>query len=178
MIIARGSKHNGDAAEMVVLSDPYFVKLTLDYTNPEGDMPEVRQEFLRLIDIFDQKKFMPVCRSCFEPAKILAFFKGTLFNEPWCGECIPYWLKAHEIKMDTFCDYLSALEFVDDYCRREKFFYRMIIRNMARLKGLPEFFGTQEALDFFREEPDAHCPPKERQAQLPAPNIQRQKFNL
>ena len=152
MIIARGLRHRGEPTELVVLSDPYYVKLLLDYRNPEGDMPEVRQDFLRLIFMFDRKKLIPLCPNCNEPAELLAFYKGTHFHEPWCGNCIPFWMRDHEMFMDIFCDYFSALEYVDDFCRGDRFFYKMIIRNIAKAKGLPNSFGTAEAAEFFRLE--------------------------
>lgn len=162
MIITRGLRHRGEPAELVVLSDPFFVKLLLDYRHPEGDMPEVRQDFLRLIELFDQKKFTRHCRACNEPAKLLAFYKSTLFHEPWCGTCIPHWMIDHDQKWVTFCDYISALDYVDDFCHGEKIFYRMIIRNIAVAKGLPNILGVDEAMEFFRPDSSAH-------ASLPVP---------
>jgi hypothetical protein len=152
MIITQGLRHRGEPADLVVLSDPFYVKRTLDFRNPEGDMPEVRQDFLRLIALFDQKSLLPMCRNCNEPAKLLAFYKGTLFFEPWCGTCIPHWMISQECRFDTFCDYMSALEYVDDFCHGEKFFYRMVIRNIAKAKGLPDKIGPREAVDFFAPE--------------------------
>ncbi|MCU7496236.1 MAG: hypothetical protein HF314_16135 [Ignavibacteria bacterium] len=152
MIISAGRKHKGEPAELVVLSDPFYVKQLLDFRNPDGPMPLIRQDFLRLIAMFDNKKFLTACRNCLQPAKLLAFYKGTLFHESWCSSCTPYWLKAYEGRLDIFCDYISALEYVDDYCFGDRFCYRMIIRNMAKLKGLPDKFGAGEALDFFRQD--------------------------
>ncbi|HEX2866576.1 MAG TPA: hypothetical protein VHO03_06020 [Ignavibacteriales bacterium] len=152
MIISDGRKHAGQSAELVVLSDPYYVKLVLDYRNPEGDLPLLRQEFMRLIAIFDQKKFKTHCRNCPGDARLLAFYKGTLFFEPWCSECTPYWVKKEAWKLDVFSDYLSALDYVDYYCHGERMFYKKIIRNIARLKGLPKNLNASAAERFFNAE--------------------------
>lgn len=149
MIIAGGSRHPGEPTELVIFTDPYYVKLLLDYRNPEGIMPEERADFLRLIALFDEKELKCVCWKCKQPASMLAFYKGTLFHESWCSECTPFWLKEEDLKMDIFCDYISALEYVDDYCNADKSYYRMIIRDIAKQKGLPDGFGEKEAVEFF-----------------------------
>ncbi|MGE5350658.1 MAG: hypothetical protein ACM3P0_01145, partial [Acidobacteriota bacterium] len=43
-------------------------------------------------------------------------------------------------------------EYVDDFCHGEKFFYRMIIRNIAKAKGLPDKLGPFEAVEFLAPE--------------------------
>lgn len=152
MIIVSGRKHICKPAELVVLADPHYVKLILDCESREGRMPRLRQEFLRLIERFDQKRLSAQCRNCSEQADLLAFYKGTLFHEAWCSGCAPYMRKGLEVRRDIFCDFMSAMEYVDDFCGGDIFFYRMIIRNIAKLKGLPEKFGAKEAVEFFRQD--------------------------
>lgn len=151
MIISVGRKHLGDPAELVVLTDPCYVEYLLTDENTEAQMPGLKAELRRLIDIFDRKKLSCSCRCCGRPVRCLAFYRESFFYETWCAECTPEWLIRDEWRMDKFYNYLSAVDFGIYFCHSDKYTIRMIIKIMAHLKGLPLEFGRREAKAFFKE---------------------------
>lgn len=61
MIISEG-KHKGEPTEWALFKDPYYVHLLIEYSNPVRLMPEVREDFQRLIKLFNAKEVKGVCR--------------------------------------------------------------------------------------------------------------------
>lgn len=150
MIITDSKKHKGKPAELVLLTDPYYVKLTLAGKCPDGNMPELQKEFIRLIAAFDEKKIRCRGKDCNFSAESIFFFKGTLFHYSLCVFCKPSWLKDNHWKFTRLADYRGALKYVELYCHGNKKSYRRIIRSMAIHKGLPQKFGAEQAVAFFK----------------------------
>lgn len=149
MLINIGKKYNGKSTEIVLLKEPDYVKWVLNKSDATGPLLRIKNDFQRLIEIFDSKDLIAECHKCKEPATRLSFYKGNTIPMTWCTECDPYTQGAIEGKLNIFNDYNSALEFVEYYYGGNKSSYKSIIRNIASLKGLPERVGEKQAQDFF-----------------------------
>lgn len=130
--------------ELGVLTRPFEVKLLLQSEEPGIEQSLLKNNFQRLISLFDQKEMTALCPSCSRKAKSLVFCKGVFFFELWCGECIPNWLLYPRGKLIRVSRYMNALRYVDDYLFGQEKYYNIIIEKLARLKGLT---GVPEALD-------------------------------
>ena len=149
MIINIGKKHNGKSTELVSLKEPDYVKWVLEKSDATGPLLRIKNDFLRLIEIFDGKSLTSKCFKCKEPATRLSFYKGDTVPFSWCSECDPYNQGAINGKLNIFSNYHNALEFVESYCGGNKSYYKHIIKNIASLKGLPDRVGEKQAQDFF-----------------------------
>lgn len=136
--------------ELIVLTDPYFVKCLLDKRSPNFEELELKKKLKLLMARFDEIKFTDSCHRCIKPAKYVAFFNGTFFSELWCGDCSPFWLENFAGSMDIFSTYRCALDYAAKYCRDDRMLFRALILQIARLKGLPEKLDAKEAIAFFR----------------------------
>ncbi|HEX2963527.1 MAG TPA: hypothetical protein VHO43_17155 [Ignavibacteriales bacterium] len=148
--MAEIAKPKGRPLEMMVLSDPYYVKYVIRRQSDTVGELKLKKEFKRLIAQFDEMKMNAECPNCGRPAKFLAYYKSTFFHELWCGECSPFWLEHFSGRMDIFNTYMSALDYVDSFCYGDRSLLKAIIRNLARLKGLSPKLNAREAKEFFR----------------------------
>lgn len=135
--------------EIVMLSDPHYVKCLLSKRSPDAEEYRLRKIYHELIARFDQKDLNAECGDCTRPARFLAFYKGTFFRELWCGECTPFWFEHFQGRMDIFSSYVSALDYVYVYLYGNRFFFRSVIREIARLKGLPDRARAKDMINFF-----------------------------
>jgi len=149
MIITIGKKHNGKSTELVLLKEPDYVKWVLDKSDATGPLLKIKDDFLQLIEIFDNKSLTTKCHKCGKPATRLSFYKGDTIPMSWCSICDPYSHGAFEGKLSIFSKYHSALEFVEYSCGGNKSSYKHIIRYLASIKGLPDRVGEKQAQDFF-----------------------------
>ena len=149
MIITIGKKHNGKSTELVLLKEPDYVRWVLNKSNASGPLLRIKNNFLELIEIFNNKDLITNCHRCQEPATRLSFYIGNTIPMSWCSKCDPYSQGAIDGKLNIFSDYNSALQFIEYYGGGNKSAYKHIIRNIASLKGLPDRVGEKQAHDFF-----------------------------
>ncbi|MGE5350657.1 MAG: hypothetical protein ACM3P0_01140 [Acidobacteriota bacterium] len=150
--MAEIAKHLKRTPELSVLTDPYYVRYIINLKNPDARELRLKEEFQRLITQFDLMKLKTECQNCTSPARFLAYMKGSFFYDLWCGDCSPYWIEHLRGSMDIFSGYMSALDYAEYYFPGDRFLARAIIRNLARLKGMPMKVNARRAKIFFRGE--------------------------
>lgn len=144
--------------ELIVLTEPYFVKCLLDKRSPNFEELELKKKLKLLMARFDAMEFKDECHYCTQPAKYVAFYNGTFFRELWCGQCSPFWHEHNVGHVDVFSSYRDALRYADKYCHGERMLFRAFIIQIAILKGLPEDADPKEMIKFFRGAPSVQSP--------------------
>jgi hypothetical protein len=149
MVINFG-KHTGKSVEWVMLKDPSYIEWILNEPNPKGGLIPVKQEILRLINIFDRKPFLRKCTGCKEKVAIRASFCD---DNPipwwWCNECEPDLSEILKGRIHMVITYRQALEHIHTYCGGRKADLNFLIHILAEAKGLPKRVGEKQAQSFF-----------------------------
>lgn len=146
MVISFGAQR-GKTAEEILIKEPFYVQYVLNEP-AHGPLLSLKKELLRLISIFDKKKFVVKCRSCGKLATRGSAYRrnpNPLFF--WCDDCdITSW-GATRHKLTVITTYESALfHLANDNANKKE--YRDLIKNLAIGKGLPNRI-TQKALTVF-----------------------------
>lgn len=145
MIIQSG-KHKGKTAALVILKYPDWVEWLIA-KHPENSLVA---EFRRLIEIMNKKPFIENCRSCEKLAVRASAYRNTPDDlYLWCDTCDPYGTGANHGKLYIVTTFNSALEHVNYTCEGRRSDKRIIIRELAQAKGLPERVGASQAAAFF-----------------------------
>ena len=152
MIINCGEKHKGRSVEMVIIKDPQYVKWVLETTNVSGPLLSVREEMIRLLNVFDGKVLTKKCQGldCNNVATGASVYKDNPNPMWWCNECDPYEHGALPGRLQIIETYVDALNHVRNYCKGRKSDYRDLIRSIAMAKGLGKRVGQEQAQEFFR----------------------------
>jgi hypothetical protein len=149
MIIQHG-KHTDKSVELVMLKDPSYIEWILNEPNPNGWLITVKQEILRLINIFDRKPFIRKCIGCKERVAIRA---SLCDDNPipwwWCNECEPNLNEILKGRIHMVITYTQALNHIQNYCGGRKGDLDFLIRTLAEAKGLPKRVGEKQARSFF-----------------------------
>ena len=124
----------------------------LEKTDSAGPLVYVRNEVIRLLSIFNNKKFIKECVGCGNVATYCTVYGNTVHNPHWfCDECDPYRLGAAQGRLNVLRTYEDSLEHVKFWCD-EKYNYKSIIRSMAEAKGLIGSVTKSRAQVFFNTE--------------------------
>lgn len=143
-------KHTGNSVELVMLKDPNYIEWILNEPNPNGWLITVKQEILRLIDLFDRKPFLKKCTGCKERVAIRA---SLCDDNPipwwWCNECEPDLIETLKGRIDIVITYTQTLNHIRNYCGGRKGDLNYLIHLLAEAKGLPKRIGEKQARSFF-----------------------------
>src|SRR5690606_41071399 len=123
-------KHKDKSTELILLTEPDYVKWVLNKSDASGPLLKIKNEFNRLIEIFDKKNLIKKCNGCGEPATRFSFYNGTIDPMVWCLKCDPYSQGAIEGKLNILNKYKDALQYVEYFCGGSKSYYKGIIKNM------------------------------------------------
>lgn len=155
MIINFGKKHIGKSVEFLVLKEPSYVKWTLDSDDITGPLLSVKNEMLRLIEIFDRKVIIKKCagHNCDKGATRTSLYKDNTSLMWWCDDCGPDPILILNGRIHLISSYREALFHVERYCGGRKSDYQALIRDLAQAKGLPLRAGEKQARSFFFKNP-------------------------
>ena len=145
-------KHAGTAMEVLMLKQPGYINWLLDYPAC-GPLAPMKQEAIRLVDVFDAKSFAEPCTAegCATCATRMTVHGESVVPMCWCDQCDPRRLGANPGRLYVIRTYQQALAHVTNSCHMRKSSYRVIVLNMARAKGLGERVGAREAEAFFNQ---------------------------
>jgi len=153
MIIKCGKKHNGKSVDEVMLKDPGYVKWVLENSNAAGQLKEIRNEMLTLIDIFNSKHFTKKCagNNCGKISTRCTAYKDNFqILYWWCDNCNPYQSGARAGTLHVIHTYQDALSYVADVCKNRED-YVAFIKRLAQEKGLPKRLKKGDINKFFLE---------------------------
>ena len=149
MMILHG-KHTGKSVEWVVLKDPSYTWWVLNEPNANGWLIPARQEALRLLNIFDRKRFLKKCTECKERVATKASFcDDSPIPLWWCNECEPDLTETLKGRIHTVITYTQAFDHIRDYSRGRKGDLNYLIHLLAEAKGLLKRVGEKQARSFF-----------------------------
>jgi hypothetical protein len=153
-------KHAGTTFEDLVLKEPAYVVWMLNH--PEHTGERACAEAKRLLDIFDKKPFITPCSGsgCNNQATRCSLYEESIQPRWWCNKCDPYSMGAKPGSLFIRQYYIEAWAYVHYMCNRRKRYFRELLRDMARAKGLPWRAGKQEVQAFFGTLPntlDSEC---------------------
>jgi hypothetical protein len=145
-------KHIGMSVERLVLTQPDYVVWMLGKEGATGALRQAQQEAGRLVRVFDRKPILEPCRApgCGNVATRASVYRGSVWPAWWCDTCDPDQLGASPGKLDIIRTYLDAVTYVNVCCSGRRQALRVIIKELARAKGLPERVGETQAVTFFR----------------------------
>ena len=141
--------HKGRSMEELVLKEPAYVHWLLGQS-PSGPLLAMKNEAKRLIVKFDAK---PYVVKCFEPCgnqvTRLSVYGDNIAPYWWCAGCDSYGQGANAGKLQIFSTYGSALKHVEYFCAGKTSDYRLLIKSMAKAKGIPARVGDAQLKAFF-----------------------------
>ena len=148
-----GKKHAGKSVEFLVLKEPDYVKWILDSDDITGPLLSVKNEMLRLIEIFDRKAIIKKCegQNCDKGATRASLYKNNTSPMWWCDDCDPDPILALNGRIHMITSYRDALFHVEGHCEGRKSDYQFLIRDLAQAKGLPLRVGEKEIQTFFHD---------------------------
>jgi len=144
-------KHQGLSVEKLVLQEPGYVSWMLSQPAPTGPMGPASDEARSLVAVFDDKPFAARCcgEGCANRATRCVLYVGTSDFTLWCDHCDPYSLGADPGKLTLIRGYYDAINYVMTWCGNRKSSLGLLIRDLARAKGLPLRVGPEQAHAFF-----------------------------
>jgi len=144
-------KHQGRSLELMVLTDPDYVRWILTQTADSRNFSYLQQDVRRLIDRFDAIPFRERCRGsdCGRPATRASVSRGNIGLVCWCDDCDPYQQGAGPGHLQIIARYFDALSHVDFYCNGRKDIRETLITKLARAKGAPTRITESGAEAFF-----------------------------
>jgi hypothetical protein len=150
MLVTFG-KHSGKSAEMLVLKHPDYAWWMLGVELPTAFLRQVQQELRRLIKVYNDKPIVVPCQApdCGSTATRGSVSRGAVWPRFWCDECDPYQLGASSGKLQIVRSFEDAICYVNMFCEGRKDMMRILIKELARAKGLPTRVGEQQAEKFF-----------------------------
>lgn len=145
-------KHAGTAMEVLMLKQPGYINWLLDYPAC-GLLAPMKQEAIRLVNVFDVKSFADPCTAegCATYATRMTVYAESVVPMFWCDQCDPYRLGAKPGQLNVIRTYQQALAHVTNSCYMRKASYREIVLKMAHAKGLSDRVGVREAEAFFNQ---------------------------
>lgn len=151
MIINFGKKHIGKSVEFLVLKEPSYVKWVLGSDDITGPLLLVKNEILRLINIFDKKAIINKCAGgdCYKGATRASLYKDNTRLMWWCDDCNPDPILILNGRIRLISSYREALSLVERYCEGRKSDYQVLIRDLAQAKGLSKRVGEKTIQTFF-----------------------------
>jgi len=138
-----------------MVKNPEHVKWILQNNDAEEPVRTVREEMIRLIEIFDSKPFTKTCfgRYCAGKTATRCTAYKSYYNSLywWCDKCNPYQSGANVGTLHAISTYEDALGYVNFVCQDKKLDYEAFIAQLAQEKGLPDRAGIDDIYSFFME---------------------------
>lgn len=143
----KSGKFAGKNTEEVLLKRPDFAQWSI---SRYPDAPYVK-EFRRLIEQFNAKPFTARCRGCKRRATRASAYWGNPSLMFWCDRCHPDGGRSGKIRMiERFEDALEHVDRTADSNRQAK---KLVVRALAKGKGLPLRVARKQAVAFFLKAP-------------------------
>jgi hypothetical protein len=142
-------KHRGMPVESLVLKEPDYVAWMLAQEDAGRELSAARAEVVRLIRILDAKPVLVPCRGCGGRATRFSLYEGSVRPRWWCDQCDPGEECPSPAKVHTVRTYLGGAHYVGSYCGGRKRDLALLIKELARAKGLPDRVGENDAMGFF-----------------------------
>jgi len=160
MIISCGDKHKGESVAEVLIKDASYVKYVLSVTETEGLMTSIRDEMIRLINIFNSKPFLQNCwgdnHKCGEVATGATAYKEDYIGLYWwCNDCDPYQSGASMGTLHAITSYEDVLKYVYMVLNNNGKDSEALIKRLAQEKGLPKRLSKGGIEKFFLPEGDS-----------------------
>ena len=144
MIIANGPKA-GTSTQELFLKEPGWVQFFVA-KNPQS---KVTADLRRHDKALTAKPFVEKCFRCKGQATRLSFYSGNAHSSvAWCDDCDPYTLAARAGKLTIVQTFMQAVRFVDSTCKGRRADKRLVVRQLAEAKGLPNRVGQAAAIKF------------------------------
>lgn len=149
MILTVG-KHRGKSVEEVVLKDPSYIAWMLSQADPSEALAQACDEARQLIGTFNGKPFVKKCSGdgCDEMATRCTVYGPNVNPWYWCDKCDPYAAGATRGNLSEIRTYWDAIQHVNFHGDGRKSSLEVLIRNLARAKGLPDRVGASQASAF------------------------------
>lgn len=143
-------KHRRKTTEVIVLKEPDYVLWMLRVEAPTAQLAAAQQSVRRLIERFDEKPIIEPCSGkCGKPATCCTVYHGSVTPRWWCDDCDPSESTFTRRKLTIVRRYGDAVWHVGESCNSRKQDLKLIIRELARAKGLPDRVGEEQAAAFF-----------------------------
>lgn len=139
-------KHAGLTLEEVLLKKPDFARW---YTRKFADTSHAK-EFARLANVFAGKPFTVKCEGCGNTAALASAYRGSESLVFWCNSCDPYSMGANAGKLRVVRTIKDALDHIEVTAEGHRGLSRLVVKALARAKGLPKRVGEKQAVEFFQ----------------------------
>jgi hypothetical protein len=150
MFISFG-KHQRKSPQLLLLKYPDYALWMLREERATGNFANVQTELRRLIRLFDEIPIVVPCvgDDCENIATRGTVYRGAVFSRWWCDSCDAYSAGASTGKLYVVRSFGDAVGYVSMVCEARKQALRVLIKELAKAKGLPTRVGEQQAQDFF-----------------------------
>lgn len=145
-------EHKGKLPGAVVINHPDYVQSLLAKHNVTGSQADLKADFQRLINIFDNTPYTKMCASpgCRNLAvKCTAYRYAFNYLQWWCDSCDPYGSGAPLGTLRQITSYRDALRYIDQENNRSVSAKRTLVRMLAQAKGLPKSVTRKAVAKFF-----------------------------
>ena len=151
MLIAFG-KYRGTSTEMVVIKHADYAVWLLRQAAVNNSFARVQSDVERLIREFDAKPFTACCQrtGCGETATRGYVYRGSVQLSWWCDDCDP----SDETGVPTgkrvvLRSYGDFVRYAGGHCNGRRADLGVLVKGLARAKGLPDRVGEPVAASFF-----------------------------
>src|SRR5262249_18364207 len=135
---------------LLVLRQPDFVLWILGKEEATGRLAEARQEVIWLIRLFDERPIIEPCSGrCGGRATRCSLHQGGLRPRWWCDGCDASASTFTPGKLVIVRTYRDAVRYVNAFCGGRKQDLKVLVKELARAKGLPRRVGEAQAAAFF-----------------------------
>ncbi|NKN08614.1 hypothetical protein [Rhizobium laguerreae] len=129
----------------MMINHPDFVQWMIE----EADASRTKEEFRKLVGIFDRRPIEQECYSCDNTATRASMYQGADGLMFWCEGCNEYGSGANRGKLRIVTTYREVLHMIDAFAAGNKKFKFQTIRELARGKGLSKRITEANLTAFF-----------------------------
>jgi hypothetical protein len=150
-MILQFGKFFGRSIYTIALKEPSYAWWLAHEEAATGKFLAAQEAVRELIRRFNEKSFVMPCQGpkCKNLATRGSVYCGTPRPRWFCDDCNEYQLGASPGKLEVVRTYGDAVQYVDTFCRGDKGFLRILIRELGRARGLPWRVSEAQAAAFF-----------------------------
>ncbi|MBY3171643.1 hypothetical protein [Rhizobium laguerreae] len=141
----QSGRHAGKSCESMMINHPDLVQWMIEKADPS----RTKDEFKRLVTIFDRRPIEETCHGCANVATRASLYQGGDDLMFWCDGCNEYGSGANRGKLRIVTRYLEVVRMIDTFAAGNKKFKFQMIRQLARGKGLAKRMTNDNLIDFF-----------------------------
>ena len=141
-------KFRGKSLASLAFFKPDYVCWMLSQEATSGPFCQAQNGLRALIHAFDAKPFVVRCAgtNCSTIATRGFLYTGTPRPGWWCDVCSPMQIGAELGELSMIQTYWDAINYVGMWCEGRKRSMELLIRALARAKGLP---ASEQAVEHF-----------------------------